>query len=106
MGVVFRRHRSELPDRPRVDGPCAAPAEGRAIRDEDGRTVMWQFDCGGRRAEELWHRRAEKFSSTGLWPNGLTLLCWARRFLTRYSRKSALAFVYRRGIAPRPSGWS
>ena len=68
MGVVFRRHRSELPDRPRVDGPGAAPAEGRPVRDEDGRTVMWQFDCGGRRAEELWHRRAEKFSSTGLWP--------------------------------------
>jgi Domain of unknown function (DUF4253) len=68
MGAVFRRHRSELPDHPRVAGPGTAPAEGRAVHDEDGRTVMWQMDCGGRRAEELWHRKAERFSSTGLWP--------------------------------------
>jgi hypothetical protein len=67
---VFRRRRKkhEIPDRIRAAEPGGAPGQGRPVADEQGETVAWIVDHGGRRARELWQSAAETFKDTGLWP--------------------------------------
>lgn len=65
---MFRRRRHEIPERIRAAAPGAAPLQGRPVTDEEGATVAWIVDHGGRRARELWQSSAEAFRATGLWP--------------------------------------
>jgi hypothetical protein len=67
---VFRRRRKkhEIPDKIRAAEPGGAPGEGREIVADDGTTIGWRIDHGGRRAREYWEAAARRFPDTGLWP--------------------------------------